>query len=181
MKTKLLLFGLLTLALAAGCTQLDRAYRREVAVVKPATVTTNQVLVTNLVVTAGGTNLVVTPVLTVTTHPPVLVTNLVEIPAVRGGIEVVSGVAGGAGIPFAGAGALLLGWAYSAYAAFRNRRLATALVTGIEAGRKILQETPEGQKLDGRVKDALIEHQEIASVLHAASRLVNTYTANTVK
>lgn len=82
--------------------------------------------------------------------------------------------------PFAGTAGIALGWALTAYAAFRNRKLATALVTGIEAGRQILQTTPEGQKLDAKVKDALIAHQDAAGVLNAASSLVNSLTGNTV-
>jgi hypothetical protein len=67
------------------------------------------------------------------------------------------------------------------YASGRNKKLAAALVTGIEAGRQILQTTSEGQKLDAKFKDMLIAHQEAAGVLNAASTLVNTLTGNTVK
>jgi hypothetical protein len=83
--------------------------------------------------------------------------------------------------PFAGTAGIALGWALTAYAAFRNRKLATALVTGIEAGRQILQTTPEGQKLDAKFKDVLIQHQDAAGVLNSASKLVNQYTSDTVK
>ena len=83
--------------------------------------------------------------------------------------------------PFAGTAGVALGWMLTAYAAIKNRKLASALVSGIEAGRQILQTTPEGKALDSQVKDALISHQEAAGVLNAASALVNQLTGNTVK
>lgn len=83
-------------------------------------------------------------------------------------------------LPYAAPAGIGLGWLLTAYAYARQKKLSTALVTGIEAGRKILQQTPEGQALDAKVKDALIEHQDIAGVLNQASALVNSLTANTV-
>jgi len=83
--------------------------------------------------------------------------------------------------PFAGTAGIVAGWLLTAYAAYRNRKLSGALVTGIEAARQILQTTPEGQSFDGRLKTLLIEHQEAAGVLNAASRLVNKLTGDTVK
>lgn len=83
--------------------------------------------------------------------------------------------------PFAGTAGIAAGWLLTAYAAYRNRKLAGALVTGIEAGRVILQTTPEGQQFDSKFRRMLIEHQDAAGVLNAAGRLVNTLTGNTVK
>ncbi|MEI6194342.1 MAG: hypothetical protein WCS42_08430 [Verrucomicrobiota bacterium] len=88
-----------------------------------------------------------------------------------------------AAIPLPGAGiaSIFLGWALTAFAAYRNKKLSVALTTGIEAGRQILQTTPQGQALDAKFKDVLIQHQEIAGVLNQASALVNAYTGDTVK
>jgi hypothetical protein len=83
--------------------------------------------------------------------------------------------------PFAGTAGIAAGWLLTAYAAWRNRKLASALVTGIDAGRQILQSTPEGQKLDAKFKDLLIQHQDAAGVLDAAASLVNKLTGDTVK
>jgi hypothetical protein len=84
-------------------------------------------------------------------------------------------------LPYAAPVGIGLGWLLTAYANMRNKKLSSALVTGIEAGRKILQETPEGQALDAKIKDLLIQHQDIAGVLNKASALVNDLTANTAK
>ena len=63
----------------------------------------------------------------------------------------------------------------------RNKKALSAVVLGVEAGRKILQETPEGQKLDAQLKDALIHYQEVAGVLNKVSGIVNNITGDTVK
>lgn len=83
--------------------------------------------------------------------------------------------------PFAGTAGIALGWLITAYASIKNKRLASALVTGIDAGRQILQTTPEGQRLDAKFKDMLIQHQDAAGVLNEASKLVNKLTGDTVK
>jgi hypothetical protein len=81
--------------------------------------------------------------------------------------------------PWAGGVALLLGWGYSAYAAVRNKKVAVAVIEGIETGRRILQTTPEGQAYDEKIRRALMEHQSIRGVLAEASKLVNSYTDKT--
>jgi len=198
---KITLTLMLTLAVLTltGC-GLDGLYRKQVTAVPGAMVGTNVTYGTNTtyvtnVVTLTLTNqvthevtqtnvvtvtpqMVVTPQVTYTYAPASYVTNLVERPEIKGLIE-----GGGSMLPIPGAGviALLAGWAYSAYGAMRNKKLATALVTGIEAGRRILQETPEGQKLDARVKAALMEHQQWAGVLSEAGKVVERYTGETTE
>ena len=159
-RTKILFLALpvaclaLTLTLSS-CGTLDKALLTQQTTVTPPS--TNAV---TGVVTPGSTNVTLIP-------KPNLVadTNLVSsLP-----------------IPYAVPAGLGLGWLLQAYCFVRQKKLSTALVTGIEAGRKILQQTPEGQALDAKVKDALIEHQDIAGVLNAASAMVNSLTANTVQ
>jgi hypothetical protein len=179
----------------SGCSSLDRALYRTQVETRPAEIlATNTVTITNVVVVpevvatnqATGqvevvepvrTNVVLTPRVEYVYAPPVTVTNLVPRPAVEAGLKAVEG----APFPMAGLAGILLGWAYSAYAAVRNKKTAVAVIQGIEAGRRILQETPEGQVLDKKIKDALIEHQETAGVLHQVTQLVTSYTGNTVK
>lgn len=188
----------LTVALAiTGCAVLDRMYGKTVTAHPQTTnvvtrLETNTVVnwVTNSITDPAGnvmqhvsatTNVVVTPRTVITVTPAWFETNLVANTSVEGGISAVGGVAGSLGVPGAGLIGIVLGWLYPAYAAFRNKKANIALVTGIEAGRQILQETPEGQKLDARMKDALINHQEVAGVLNLVSGLVNRYTGDTVK
>lgn len=161
MKTrmKILILSISTGCLAmtltlTGCNTLDKALTTSQTTVTPPS--TNAV---TGVVTPGSTNVTILP-------NPVLVA----------GTNTIAGLP----IPYAGVAGVGLGWLLQAYAYIRQKKLSTALVTGIEAGRKILQQTPEGQALDSKVKDALIEHQDIAGVLNQASALVNQLTANTV-
>jgi hypothetical protein len=188
---------LLTVFIVTGCGTLDALYHSQ-PVVTPAV--TNQVpqitpAVTNqaVIVTGPVTNsagIVTAPVtnVTITVTPPQTnmvfvvtpaVTNQVLAPnsSIQAGIQ----AAGALPFPFAGLGAIVLGWLYTAYAAFRNKKVSTALVTGIEAGRQILQSTPQGQALDAKFKDALIQHQDVAGVLNEVSAMVNSLTADTVK
>ena len=210
MKTKTSLFIGAALAVVVlcftGCNFLDKAYVQKPGgavigtniVVIPAVtntvvapVVTNTVIVppkidlatgivvpgsTNITVTGGSTFVTITPASTnfvPVLAPPTLETNSM----ISGGISML----GSLPVPGAGAAALALGWLYSAYAAIRNKKVSVALVQGIEAGRQILQTTPEGQKLDAKVKDALLQHQDIAGVLNEVSGLVNAYTGDTVK
>ena len=153
------LAAVLTIAvITVGCAQLDRALIREQ--VTPA----QTVQATN---SAGQVEIV--------TLPPV--TNYVLNPVVAGTASVASALP----IPWAGTIATLVGLLASLYVSARRKKLSIALVEGIEAGRVILQTTPAGQVLDAKIKDELIHHQELSGVLGAASRLVSTYTANTVK
>lgn len=192
-KTKIALTLALT-ALAAvvittGCGTLDSLYEEQVSQLPGEIIGTNTVFTTNTVmVAAAQTNDVtgeitpavlkeeVTPVITYEYSPPRYQTNLVPKAFVAGAIETTSALP----FPFAGAAGLVVGFLYSAYAAVRNRKATKALVLGIEAGRKFLNETPEGRKLDAVIKDKLIEHQEAAGVLNEVGKLVNTYTTNTV-
>lgn len=84
-------------------------------------------------------------------------------------------------LPWAGTVALALGWLYTGIAAARNRKIAVALVQGIEAAREWLQTTPEGKQTDRQILDALKRHQEAAGVLESVGALVNRYTGNTVR
>ncbi|MDE2102584.1 MAG: hypothetical protein KGL39_35380 [Patescibacteria group bacterium] len=188
--------AILTLGVC-GCSSLDKLYStqtftnpattNEVAQVTPAF--TNQTAVVHPATTNTLTGEITPPTTNIVLNVTPPVTNLVQvvIPATTStqlvpNSSVATGIqaAGAIPLPFAGVAAGLLGWLYTAYAAARNKKLASALVTGIEAGRQILQSTPEGQKLDAKVKDALIQHQELAGVLNQASALVNSLTGNTV-
>lgn len=84
-------------------------------------------------------------------------------------------------IPFAAPAGIVLTFLLQGYASMRNKKALSAVVLGVEAGRKILQETPEGQKLDAQLKDALIHYQEVAGVLNKVSGIVNNITGDTVK
>lgn len=141
-----------------GCGQLDRLLIRQQVAPGQTVVTTDA---------AGQVEAVISPP----------VTNYVVSPAVA----TVTAVAGALPIPWAGTVASLLGLGASLYVGARRRRLTVALVEGIEAGRVLLQASPEGRALDAQVRDALIHHQEIAGVLGAAATLVSKYTQNTVK
>ena len=83
---------------------------------------------------------------------------------------------GGLPFPWSGPIALALGWAYSAYSSARNRKLAVVGVEGVELVRKIIQETPEGKVIDGKIRDALVRHQNFRGVLAEISKLVKAYT-----
>ncbi len=186
------LLVLFVLCLLTGCSFVERqAYRKEVTSTPGPLLASNVVTEATPFLTPAFTNLTtleVTPAkvevreIPVSTNfvwgPSILHTNLVPIPAVQSTIE-----AGAAALPFpwAGAGGIALGWLYTAYAAFRNKQAAKALVTGIEAGRAILQNTPEGRVLDHAIKDKLIEHQELAGVLNIVGKIVNKFTGDTVK
>lgn len=139
----------LTVILAPGCAQLDKALTKstEVVTVDPVTGAS----VTNIVLKVR--------------------------PEIEGGAKILTALP----FPFAGVAGTLVGFAASAYLALRQRKVAVALVQGIEAGRELLQNTPEGQKLDTKLKDELIKHQEAAGVVNAVAKLVNRYTGDTVK
>ncbi len=168
-----------------GCAPIERTlYRREVVSVPGPILATNVITRTNEIVLAPASTNALTgevtparverriePEITYTHAPPTLVTNLVPRPELAGAIQ-----AGGAlPFPFAGAAALALGWAYSAYASVRNRRVGVALVQGIEAGREFLQSTPEGQKLDEQFKETLARHQNYAGVMRDVRTLLDRY------
>lgn len=170
-----------------GCGTIDKAYNKVVSIIPAHIVRTNTTYVTNVailpsytdpagVVIPAQTKIVVQPTVTYDYAPEQTATNLVANPSVQGITQIV----GAAPFPFAGTASIALGFLYSAYAAIRNKKLNVALVQGIEAGRQVLQTTPEGQSLDKKVKDLLISHQEAAGVLNEASKLVNEYTHNTV-
>ena len=180
------------ITLGSGCGALERkAYRQDVISTRGPVIASNVVTETRPVMVAEAATNIATGVITpaqfevktfpvatnLTFGPSILTTNLVDIPEIKS--TIIAGV-GSLPVPFAGAAAVALGWLYSAYAAFRNKKAATALVTGIEAARTILQTTPEGQALDHKVKDALIKHQELAGVLDFVGKIVNAKTGDTV-
>lgn len=165
--------GLLTLT---GCSTLDKLYTPTPTVTPAVTNSVPQVIPAATNAVTGVVLPSVTNELQIVTAPQ---TNIVIAPnpTVQAGIQAAAALP----FPFAGVVAILGGWLYTAYANMRNKKLSAALVTGIDAGRQILQSTPEGQKLDAKFKDVLIQHQELAGVLNAASTLVNTLTGDTVK
>lgn len=194
-------------AVFSGCGTLDKMYDQKVVAVPGGIVATNTVwttntvlvMVTNTVAVPAATNpvtgvvtpasiteiatptirQVAAPQITYDYAPTTYITNLVEKPLIGGGIQAVTGIASATGIPWGGLAGIVLAWLYTGYAALRNKKLAVALTTGIEAGRVVLQTTPEGQALDKIIKAKLIEHQELAGVLNDASKLVNQYTNTT--
>lgn len=173
MKTKsiLVFFTAAVLAVVAvGCGTIESALLTTHQTVTPAVTNSVTVLSTN----AAGE---VTPIVTQIIKPAI--TNTVYEPSViaQGGTELI----GSLPLPGAKTAAILGGWLLTAFAGWKNKKLAVALVKGIDAGRQILQTTPEGQRLDAKFKDALIDHQETANVLNAAAKLVNQYTGDTVK
>jgi hypothetical protein len=163
---KILLLTALALTFT-GCASTEKALLTSTATVTPAT--TNQVVSVDATTGQSVTNQVVMPPATNVTYAPS--------PVAVAATQTIAALP----FPFAGTAGIALGWLLTAYAAWKNKKLSVALVQGIDAGRQILQTTPEGQKLDAKFKDALIEHQEIAGVLNAASTLVNDYTGDTVK
>lgn len=191
----IMFWGLVLFAIAAilaiaatGCATADRMYDQQVVTEPGQVIATNLVYQTNLVVTSPAvTNAatgeitapvitqVVTPVITYDYAPPITRTNLVPKPGVEGLI----GIGGSLPLPWAGPAGLALGAIYAVYANIRNKKTKVALIQGIEAGRRILQETAEGQKLDARIRAELIQHQAAAGVLNEVAKLVDSYTAPT--
>jgi len=191
----------------SGCGTLDKMYDQKVTAVPGGIVATNivwttnivQVMQTNVSTMLAATNAttgaitpavitevvtpvirqVATPQITYDYAPATYVTNLVEKPLIAGGIQGVTAIASATGIPWGGLAGIVLAGLYAGYAAIRNKKLSVALTTGIEAGRLVLQTTPEGQALDRMIKSKLIEHQALAGVLNDASKLVNEYTGTT--
>ena len=171
-----------------GCAGFDQVAYEQKVVEQPGQITkTNISYITNVVNIASATNAAtgeitppkietkVTPVVTFEYSPPILTTNLVNRPIVDSAINTV----GALPIPFAGTIAIGLGWLYSAYAAWRNKKTSVALISGIEAARKVLLETEEGKNLDDAIKAKLIEHQQAAGVLEQVTSLVQRYTTPT--
>ena len=159
----------------AACTGLDRVVTKPIPVAATNTVeiVTPPVRVTN---TVGDVEVRAT-----TNYIFTVTTNWVVGPDVRPEIDAATSIISGLPFPWAGTAGVILGWLATAYVALRNRKVAVAMVQGIEAGRVILQTTPEGKVLDEKVRRALMDHQEMAGVLNAASSLVNAYTGVTTK
>lgn len=158
------------LVMFTGCASVEKALYNGQAVVTPAATNVSHQVVMG---PTGEPETIEIPVITPA------VTNRVIAPS-----PIVSGVIEGAKalpFPFAGTAALALGWLYSAYASARNKKLAGALVDGVEAARQWLQTTPEGKTVDGKLVGYLKTHQEAAGVLNAAAALVNARTGDTVQ
>lgn len=158
------------LVLFTGCASVEKALYNPQAVVTPAATNITQQVILG---PTGEPQTIEIPVITPA------VTNRVLAPS-----PIVSGVIEGAKalpFPFAGTAALAVGWLYSAWASFRNKKLAGALVDGVEAARQWLQTTPEGKATDAKLVGYLKTHQEAAGVLNAAAALVNARTGDTVQ
>jgi hypothetical protein len=102
-------------------------------------------------------------------------TNLADKPLVTG----TTGVVGSLPVPFASLIATVFGGLYALYRNIRNKQALLSVIQGVEAFRKTMQ-TPELQGIDSKLKDFLIEHQEVAGTLNTVSTLINTYTDDTV-
>jgi hypothetical protein len=171
---------LYALCFLCGCSSIDKhLYNQQVVQTKEAVTNTVLSYVTNTVpVMVEGktvTNTVIQPISTTTITPALYTTNLVDNPIVTTSIEVTRDLP----IPFAGLAGGLLAMLYSSYRMIRNKQTVNALVNGIEAGRQLLQTTPELKQIDDKFKDLLIHHQEIAGVLNEVSKVVNDKTGNT--
>ncbi len=188
----LLLLPLAGLVGLTGCTGFDRAlFDQKVEAIPGQIVRTNTVYITNRVELPAVTNVVtnwlsgevtqtikppetkiiVTPTISYDYAPPTLVTNLVP----RAGVQSLLDVGGGLPLPFAGALAALLGWAYSFYASVRNKKIAAGLVQSVQRGREFLQSTAEGRMLDEKFKAVLAEHQDTAGIVAEVDRLLARY------
>ena len=177
---------LLSLGLLIGCTAIDKAYNKEV-VYTPAKTNTVTTFVTNTVVIAAVTNadqtvtpektqVVIVPTVEYTVVPATYKTNLVDNPSVTTTLAVAETLP----VPYAGLVASIIALAYASYRNVRNKKALVAVVQGIDAGRKLLQNTPELRALDAKIKDVLIDHQEVAGVLQAVTKVVTEYTGDTV-
>lgn len=172
-----LFVGLLT-----GCATVDKLYDQQV-VETPGPMVTNVVYRTNVtilefastneagIITPAKAEVFVQPEYIVTRGAPVLKTNLVPRDSVSGVIQ----ASGAVPAPWAGAMALGLGWLYSAYASFRNKQVAKALVQSVQVGREFLRTTPEGQKIDAEMKAKLQRHQQYLGVAHIVKVLLDKY------
>jgi len=180
---------LLALLLFPGCKSLDRALLDPQVIMRTNTVQTVVQLpppppqIIHVTNTVAGQAQIVTNIVQLPPPPPQIVTNYVVSaqtnyvvrPEVLGTAQAVGGVP----LPWAGLAGAALGWLATLYANVRNKKLATALVQGIEEGRQVILAAPGGAELDNKIRDALIRHQELAGVLNAASRIVNEYTGDT--
>jgi hypothetical protein len=188
MKTnRFLALTLIAFALTfAGCAALDKAYKQEVVYSPPSTNVVTK-YITNTVEVAAVTNadntvtppktqVIVVPTIETVITPARYTTNLVDNPAVTGTIAVAETLP----IPFVGLAGGVIGLLYSVYRNIRNKKALVAVVQGIDDGRKLLQGTPELQAIDAKIRDVLIQHQEVAGVLNAVSDVVNKYTNDTV-
>ena len=183
--------AVLAMGLLSGCSSMDKLfYKQEVVTTPGAIIRTNTITVTNVVVveiaktnaltgeiTAPKIAQIITPTITYDYAAPVCVTNLVPSQAIQGGIA----ATGALPLPGAGAIALGLGWLYSLYASIRNKKVAAGVVMSVERAREFLQTTPEGQALDGKVRDILKQHQESAGIATAVSGLLRDYVDPTKK
>lgn len=164
--------------LLTGCNLLDRGYDT-VAIQHPAITNSVTVMETNSIVNPANGQLeqTITPHVTVKIQPAYTTTELMDKPLIASGIQTLKSLP----IPYASIGASFLAAAVSIYKLIRNKQALKAVVVGVEAGREMLQNTPQGQILDAKIKDILIKHQEEAGVLHIVSDVVNSYTGDTVK
>lgn len=183
-------YGILALILGAlvisGCSVLDQTYDKQVVWHDPVTnsisrIVTNEVVIPPVTNAAGNviaahTNVVLTPVTEYIIVPGYSTTNLVDKPLVTGAIGTVQALP----FPYTGLAGGVLALLYSFYRNIRNKKALVAVVQGIDEGRKLLQNTPELQAIDSKIKDILIKHQEVAGVLNAVTAVVNTYTDDTV-
>lgn len=190
MKPILKLYGLVLVSVLAilfsGCAATKNAlYGREVIEIPGEVIKTNTVVVTNIVVIEATTNAqtgavtapviqhVLTPTITYEYAPTRYQTNLTTKPLISGSIDAVGAVP----VPFAGLGAILLGWAYSGYAAWRNKKYTVVALQSVDAGRRILRETPEGRALDEKFKSKLSEYQAAAGILGVVNDVLKKHTA----
>lgn len=155
-----------------GCSTFDTLFDRTVTEVPGQIIVTNTVFKTNVVFIAAVTNAatgdvtqpqikqVITPEISYVFSPPTYVTNIAPRASIQGAIQ----GAGGLPLPYAGTAAVLIGWAYSAYAALRNRKINKALVLSVQAGRQFLTETPEGRTVADGFKKKMVESQMMAGI-----------------
>lgn len=175
----------LPLLLLCGCASADRLLYDQQVTQRPGVIlSTNIVYRTNVVVvdvartnaatgeiTPARLQQVIQPEISFSYAPPAYITNLVARPFIEGGLQTV----GGLPFPFAGTAGLLLGWAYTAYRAVRNKQIGVAVMKSVEAGREFLQTTPEGVKLDEEFTRILEKHQDYSGVVREVRGLLDRY------
>jgi hypothetical protein len=170
----------------SGCSTVDKAYRQEVGWTNAPVVqvVTNVVVVTKVVPGEPGGASIVVPV--ATNFVPVFYTNVVQVPVTNlvARPEAVAAIEATGSIVntfMPGAGslvALALGGVYHGYRRVRNRRVAAALIQGVETARAVLTAMPQGQKADAQFVKWLMEHQKEAGVFTTVSGLVEQLADN---
>jgi hypothetical protein len=74
-------------------------------------------------------------------------------------------------IPWSGLAGFVIGLLLTGYSAWKNKQVASAIVESVEAGRKFLQTTPDGQKIDAAFRDELVKQQTFLGVIATVKKI----------